>query len=341
MTVVSHGLDYSAARIPAVEVKANGYEVVRRYLWFNGQRHAYLTADETQDMLRNGVQVDAIYEQNTNDPAGGYAGGQRMATQAVASSRGAGLPQGSLIYMCADAWLSTHGIPLATAMDFLRGSGQVIRAAGYRVGAYGFADFIFEAARLGLADAYWLAGAEIPANQRPAWLTSWQNNRGYVYVRWAGRSVTCDHNDNYRHSGINAPGGGGGAGGFPVDTVQQIEQIHQWFFRGGAWLNYWVEHGRLPDEAAADPAAPQPGSIVALLVDQYRAVRTVWEQTGLTMGQALKQLVDDPDNPMTDEQADRAAARMAEAVAKVVEPIPGVTVDLFTDALAKGRTPAA
>ena len=273
MPVVSQALDYSAARIPGRAIRNAGYEVVRRYLWFPGQGHPWLTAAEMRDLAESGLQVDAIYEQNTNDPAGGFAGGQRMANQAVSSAKAANLPPGSLIYFCADAWLSTHRIPLATAMDFLRGAAGPTRAAGYRLGGYGFADFLFEAARLGLADAYWLAGAEIPEQHRPGWLTSWQNNRGYVYVN----NVQCDHNDNYRHSGAGGPGGGGGLRGvfMALSDAQQAElyekvmNFHHWWQLGIAG----AEHASLvgPVEGQTEHA------VVSAVYESRRRLRAMEE----------------------------------------------------------------
>ncbi len=158
--VIATGLDYSARRLSGASIRAAGHSFVNRYLWFPGQGFPSLTAEEFADLSANGVEVHAIYEQNTNDPAGGWNSGVRMGTQAVASSKDAGLPQGHTIYMCADAWLATNGIPVATAMSFLDGARSVINPAGYLTGAYGFRDFIYAAQDGGHADRFWLCGAE-------------------------------------------------------------------------------------------------------------------------------------------------------------------------------------
>lgn len=192
--VLAVGLDYSARRLPGASVWRDGYRFVNRYANFPGQRWPALTAAELEDLERNGVQTHLIYEENTNDPAGGYDGGRRMAAGAVEQARVTGLPKGRTVWMCADAWLSTHKIPLGTAMAFLDGAASVIRPAGYRVGAYGFADFVFAAAEGAHADRFWLCGAELPDEHRPDWLHMYQWNNGRVYVD----GLECDLNKLYR-----------------------------------------------------------------------------------------------------------------------------------------------
>jgi len=188
--VISTGLDYSARRLSGAAIKAAGYRFVNRYLWFPGQRWPSLTADEYADLTAHGIEVHAIYEQNTNDPAGGWDAGVRMARQAVASAKAATLPAGRTIYMCADAWLTTHGIPVATAMRFLDGARSVLGPAGYLTGAYGFRDFIYAAQDGGHADRFWLCGAESGVRDG---IHQYQWNNGTVVVD----GVVCDLNKQY------------------------------------------------------------------------------------------------------------------------------------------------
>lgn len=236
MSVVATGLDYSGRRLSGASVRAAGYTFVNRYLWFPGQRHAYLTADEYRDLATNGVEVHAIYEETTSDPAGGYAAGVRMAKQAVASAGAAGLPAGTTVYLCADAWLSAHGIPLATAMSFLDGARSVLQPAGYLTGAYGFADFVFGAHDGGHADRFWLCGAEIPDDHRPDWLHMYQWNNGRVYVP-PPNGLECDLNKQYLPMSDRASGGGGGGGGDEMLSDERNAVISTWmaiFESGGA-----------------------------------------------------------------------------------------------------------
>ena len=216
MTVIATGLDYSARRLSGASIRAAGHRFVNRYLWFPGQGHAYLTADEYKDLAANGVEVHGIYEQNTSDPAGGWNAGVAMARQAVQSAQAAGLPAGRTIYMCADAWLSTHGIPVATAMSFLDGARSVLGPAGYVTGAYGFADFVYAAQDGGHADRFWLCGAESGVRNG---IHMYQWNNGAVSVG----GLQCDLNKQYIPMFEGAAGGGGGGDDMPLNADTDYE----------------------------------------------------------------------------------------------------------------------
>lgn len=204
MPVIAQGLDYSARRLSGASIRAAGYQFVVRYLNFPGQIYPALNAAETADLTANGVEVHGVYEQNTNDPAGGYAAGRRLAAQAVASATAANLPPGRTIFMCADAWLYTHGIPVSTAMAFLDGARDIIGSSHYVLGAYGFADFVYAAQDGGHADRFWLCGAESGVR---AGIHLYQWNNGYVTVD----GLSCDLNKQYLP--LIAGGSGGGATG--------------------------------------------------------------------------------------------------------------------------------
>lgn len=218
MPVIATGLDYSARRLSGASIRAAGYTFVNRYLWFPGQRWPALTADEYRDLTANGIEVHAIYEQDTNDPAGGWNAGVAMARQAVQSAQAAGLPPGTTIYMCADAWLSTHGIPVSTAMSFLDGARSVLAPAGYLTGAYGFRDFVHAAQDGGHADRFWLCGAESGVR---AGIHQYQWNNGRVYVD----GLECDLNKQYLPMTDRAPGGDGG--GNPDEDEDDMIAIHE------------------------------------------------------------------------------------------------------------------
>ena len=193
MPVIAQGLDYSARRLSGASIKAAGYKFANRYLWFKGQRWPSLTPEELIDLEANGIEVNGIYEENTNDPAGGFLAGQRMAATAANSAVQAGMQPGDTVFMCADSWLANHGISIATAMEFLDGARPVLHRAGFLCGAYGFADFVFAAHDGGHADRFWLCGAEIPDDHRPDWLHMYQWNNGRVYVD----GLECDLNKQY------------------------------------------------------------------------------------------------------------------------------------------------
>lgn len=233
MNVIATGLDYSAKRLSGAAIKAAGYQFVNRYLWFPGQSHAYLTADEYRDLTTNGIEVHAVYEQTTSDPAGGWNAGVAMARQAVDSARAAGLPMGHTVYMCADAWLSTHGIPVSTAMSFLDGARSVLAPAGYMTGAYGFQDFVYAAQDGNHADRFWLCGAESGVR---AGIHHYQWNNGRVYVS----GLECDLNKQYIPM-FEGSHGGGGVGGDEV-SVQDVKD-------GFAELLADMASGKSPDPA--------------------------------------------------------------------------------------------
>lgn len=183
--VIAYGVDYSARRLTGEVLAAHRLEhdggvhpvsFVHRYLDFPGQRWPALNRDEVDDLTAHGIGIEAIYEENVDDPAGGWDAGVRMGAQAVESARAAGLPAGTTIYFCADAWLANHGIPISTAMEFLDGASSTI--AEYTPGAYGFEDFVFAAATGGHAKRFWLCGAEIPVERVPDWLDAYQWNNG-------------------------------------------------------------------------------------------------------------------------------------------------------------------
>lgn len=245
MPVIATGLDYSARRLTGAQVRNAGYRFVNRYLWFPGQRWPSLTDDERRDFDANDVDVHAIYEQNTNDPAGGWNAGVAMARQAVQSAQAAGLPPGSVIFMCADAWLSTHGISVNTAMAFLDGARSILRFAGYLTGAYGFADFVYAAQNGGHADVFWLCGAESGVRNG---IHMYQWNNGRVYVD----GLECDLNKQYLPVGGRAPGGGGGDQGDDVGFSEVVTNHNGVTFTAGQWLTWGNEYAA---QSAANSAA--------------------------------------------------------------------------------------
>lgn len=249
--MIATGLDYSAGRLSGASIRAAGHKFVNRYLWFPGQGHAYLTADEYRDLSNNGVEVHAIYEQNTNDPAGGWNSGVAMARQAVQSAQAVGLPVGRTVFMCADAWLSTHGIPIATAMSFLDGARSILRAAGYMTGAYGFQDFVYAAQDSGRADRFWLCGAE--SGVRPG-IHMYQWNNGSVRVS----GLTCDLNKQYISMFEGAPGGGGVGG----DTMSAAD----------AWNGF----SQALQAAAASVAAGAPDDVAKSLQAILAPTASAW-----------------------------------------------------------------
>ncbi len=203
------GLDYSARRLSGASIKKAGYDFVFRYLDFPGQRYPALNKAEYEDLTRNGVEVHAIFEISIHDPGGGRAAGRANAVTAVNSARAAGLPKGSVIFMCADAPVSQWPYTMETAMEYLDGARVIIEDSGYIIGAYGFNFFIYAAQAGRHADVFWLCGAEtgLMNGQDFRNIHAYQWNNGRVYVD----GVECDLNKMFIPLTHTAPGGGGTA----------------------------------------------------------------------------------------------------------------------------------
>jgi hypothetical protein len=283
--VIGQGLDYSARRIGGRAIKEAGYDFVVRYLWFPGQRVSYVDAYERADLVAAGVDVHLVYEQTTADPAGGWDAGVRMARQAVQSAREIGAPPGTVIFFCADAWLSAHGIPVPTAMAFLDGARSAI--AEYTPGAYGFADFVFAAAAGGHADRFWLCGAEIPDEHRPPWLHLYQWNNGRVHVD----GVECDLNKLYRPlSSAPGSGGGGGEGEHDMPIVVKSPDNDAMYAVTSDGQDFMKRHIN-GLEAALLEKAGVPTHV--LPQDQVDAIPSMWDGLTHQLSQALSAKVDD------------------------------------------------
>lgn len=292
MPVIATGLDYSARRLTGAQVRKAGYAFVNRYLWFPGQRWPALTDAERRDMESNDVQVNAVYEQDTSDPAGGWNAGVAMARQAVQSAQAVGLPTGATIFMCADGWLASRGIRVATAMAFLDGARSILRFAGYLTGAYGFADFVYAAQDGGHADVFWLCGAE--SGVRPG-IHMYQWNNGRVYVD----DLECDLNKQYLPLGGRAPGGGG-IEGDDVGFNDPVTNHNGVTFTAGQWLTWGNEY-------AAQGAANSAASL-AKLDALTAAVAAIANDQDLTPDE-MRAIVDAAVRANADAQAQLIAAK--------------------------------
>jgi len=126
------GLDYSAARIPGQAIKDAGYAFVMRYLWFPGQQHAYLTAEEARDLRAAGISIGPIFESTANRAAQGYGAGVVDARTAIDQLAKVGAPPDCAIYFTVD-FDASEGVQGAIN-DYFRGAASVVGAD--RVAAY-------------------------------------------------------------------------------------------------------------------------------------------------------------------------------------------------------------
>ncbi len=158
---VTYGADYSAAELSPSELDAfKGYNIrfLIRYIGYPGNPKCISHYPGAyQKHVSSGRMVLLVAEQDTTDPAGGYDGGVAMARRALADAGSVGYPDSLPIFFCADGWLASSGISVATAMSYLDGAASIM--GRQRTGAYGFRDFIEAARTGGHARWLWLAGA--------------------------------------------------------------------------------------------------------------------------------------------------------------------------------------
>lgn len=182
MTVI-YGTDYSARELSPTELDHFAEYDIRfliRYIGYPGNSKCishYPGAYKAH--VQGGRLVLLVAENETNDPAGGFAGGAAMAHRALRDAGSIGYPAHLPIFFCADGWLADSNIAVATAMAYLDGAASVI--GKNRTGAYGFRDFI-QAARAGQhARWLWLAGAHpTDAEVAQGWPHLYQWNNGTI-----------------------------------------------------------------------------------------------------------------------------------------------------------------
>jgi hypothetical protein len=181
---VAYGADYSAGELSAAELaRFSTYDLrfLIRYIGYPDNRKCISHYPSAyQELTRSGRLVLLVIENDQTDPAGGYDGGVAMARRALDDAASIGYPDSLPIFFCADGWLASSDIPVATAMAYLDGAASV--AGKRRIGAYGFRDFIQAAKAGGHAEWLWLCGSA-PADGEVAqgWPHIYQWNGGYIY----------------------------------------------------------------------------------------------------------------------------------------------------------------
>ena len=180
---VTYGADYSAHELPPSALdRCTQYNIrfLIRYIGYpDNPKCISHYPGAYQAHVRAGRLVLLAAENDTNDPALGFAGGVAMAKRALADAARIHYPASLPIFFCSDAWLAEHNITLTTAMAYLDGAASVIGKA--RTGAYGFRDFI-KAAKAGHHARYlWLCGAPpTDAEVAQGWPHIYQWNGGTV-----------------------------------------------------------------------------------------------------------------------------------------------------------------
>lgn len=216
MQQIAKGLDYSARSIPGYAIKNAGYNFAIRYVGFPGNRKC-ITPQEYKDLIANGIRVYAVYEYDTNDSMGGYAGGQAAAVKARADMTRIGFPADAICFFCADRHLANWEVPIS--QQYINGAASIL---GWdKTGAYGFQEFIWAIQRDSNCKYLWQCGAESYVREGVHFY-QWNNGRDYV------DGVECDINKQFLPVGGHAPGGGGtGGDDLLSDEREWLRQIYE------------------------------------------------------------------------------------------------------------------
>ena len=190
---MQYGLDYSAGEPATVAGAPYRIEFLIRYIgWPDNPKCISHYPGAYQRWTAAGLVVLLVAEGGTHDAAGGYPAGVAMAQRALADARAIGYPDTLPIFLAADGWLSTLGIPVATAMAYFSG-GTAVLGAG-RLGVYGFRDTLRAAQAQGIGTYRWLAGSAPTAAEIAARLCHfYQWNNGSLTVG----GIACDLNWSY------------------------------------------------------------------------------------------------------------------------------------------------
>jgi glycoside hydrolase-like protein/putative peptidoglycan binding protein len=189
---VTYGADYSARELSPAELDGfRQYDIrfLMRYIgWPDNPKCISHYPGAYKRLAASGRTVLLMAELDTNDPAGGAAGGAAMARRALHDAKSIGYPDSLPIFFCADEWLAGN-VAVATAMSYLDGAASVVGRK--RTGAYGFRDFITAAQAGGHAEWLWLCGsAPVAGELAQGWPHIYQWNGGSIQI--AGLQADLD-----------------------------------------------------------------------------------------------------------------------------------------------------
>jgi hypothetical protein len=127
-------VDYSFSRPNLDQLWDAGIRAVSRYLsWLpNGK---VIQPAEAQALLAHGFGIALNWEYDIHDCLGGAPLGRVHAKEAVRQAYNLGYPLGKTIYFSCDFDASESQQPTINA--YIRAAGEVVKAAGYRIGIYG------------------------------------------------------------------------------------------------------------------------------------------------------------------------------------------------------------
>lgn len=296
MQLIAKGLDYSARSIPALAIKNASYDFVIRYVGFPGNKKC-ITPTEYKDLIANGIRVYAVYEFDTNDSMGGYAGGVNAAHKARADMDRIGFPANAICFFCADRHLANWEIPVS--QQYINGAASVF---GWdKTGAYGFQEFIWAIQKDDNCKYLWQCGAQSYVREGVHFY-QWNNGRDYV------DDVECDINMQFIPvtSGSNA--GGGGEQILDATQNAKLEDLHEWILSiySYGWLpvpsdaqreNRRFTGGNLGwfNEQVRGAVADDLNEIKQTLHALMQAIGSLQTGTGVPVSDLVKAINDDAD----------------------------------------------
>lgn len=140
-------VDYSFARPTVAQLKAAEVTLVLRYVGPTSWGKT-ITQAEYNALVAAGFTVELVFEESTNDSAGGFAAG--VANAHVALEWAPAGYSGPIYFACDE---SLEGPALALAVQYIAGASSVLGPT--RTGDYGEGDLLEATAAAGTADHHW------------------------------------------------------------------------------------------------------------------------------------------------------------------------------------------
>jgi len=172
------------------QIKASQLGFVARYYRNPASRLPTLSASEAERLSSLGLNIVAVWEWHSHDPAYfSHGSGYGDAVTAYSQAQKLGQPVGSAIYFGVD--FDAQGQALESVIDYFRGVAAGLAAAGggaspYKIGVYGSGAVCDAIRRAGLAEYSWLSNST-------AWAGS--SYSGWNIRQQAGRiaDLSFDH----------------------------------------------------------------------------------------------------------------------------------------------------
>lgn len=132
---MTYGADYSSRELSVFELGSfKDYDIrfLIRYIgWPDNPKCISHYPGAYQPHVDGGRTVLLVAAQRICDPAGGFGGAAAMARRALGDAKSIGYPDNLPIFFCADGWLATHNISVATYVKQIQ---QALISKGFVLG---------------------------------------------------------------------------------------------------------------------------------------------------------------------------------------------------------------